>query len=73
MTGIRSAACTPAPILNRLGAEIRKAIELPEVIERLGSIGGYPRNMTAAEAVAFVQTQQRQWQPVLEIIAQQTK
>lgn len=64
---------TPEPILQRLGAEIRKVIELPDVVRRFGAIGGYPRSMSAAEAIAFVQAQQRQWTPVLEIIAQQIK
>ena len=64
---------TPEPILQRLGNEIRKTIEMPDVISRFGAIGGYPRYMTAAEATAFVQHQQQQWQPVLENIAKQDK
>jgi tripartite-type tricarboxylate transporter receptor subunit TctC len=64
---------TPEPILTRIGAELRKILELPDVISRFAAIGGYPRVMTAAEAVAFVQAQQRQWTPVLERIARETK
>ena len=60
---------TPQPILQRLGVELRKVLELPDVISRFAAIGGYPRYMTAEESVAFVNAQQRQWMPVLEQIA----
>jgi tripartite-type tricarboxylate transporter receptor subunit TctC len=63
---------TPDPILKRLGAEINKVLSLREVIDRFAAIGGYPRLMTAEQAVAFVQAQQRQWTPVLEQIARET-
>ena len=64
---------TPEPILKRLGAELRKVLELPDVIGRFATIGGYPRYMTAEQSVIFVNAQQQQWKPVLELIAQQTK
>ena len=64
---------TPEPILQRLGTEINKVLALPDVIARFAMIGGYPRLMTAEQAVAYVHAQQTQWAPVLEQIAKQTK
>lgn len=63
---------TPAPILQRLNAEINKVLSQKDVIDRFATIGGYPRLMSAEQAVKFVETQQRQWQPVLEQLARQT-
>ena len=35
-------AGTPKPIIDRLNAEVRKAVEVPEVKARLSGMGGAP-------------------------------
>jgi tripartite-type tricarboxylate transporter receptor subunit TctC len=59
---------TSEPIRSKLGVEIRKVLEMPDVKSRFAAIGGYPRYLTAEQSVAFVQAQQKQWTPVLEHI-----
>lgn len=47
-------AATPKEIVNRLNAEVAKAVQDPGVKERLAKIGADPVAMTAAQADAFV-------------------
>lgn len=47
-------AGTPKPIVDRLNAEIGKALLLPEVVSVLGKLGFTPGPMTASEFDAFI-------------------
>lgn len=47
-------AGTLRPIVDRLSAEIGKALQLPEVISTLGKLGLTPGPMTPAEFEAFI-------------------
>ena len=42
-------AGTPKPIIDRLNAEVRKAVEVPEVKARLSGMGGSPAGVSPAE------------------------
>jgi tripartite-type tricarboxylate transporter receptor subunit TctC len=41
------------------------------VRRKLAPLGGYPRAMSPEETVAFVEAEQKRWQPILDQIAQQ--
>jgi tripartite-type tricarboxylate transporter receptor subunit TctC len=47
-------AGTPRPIVDRLNAEIGKALQLPEVVSTLGKLGLTPGPLTPAEFEAFI-------------------
>lgn len=47
-------AGTPKPIVDRLSAEIGKALQLPEVVGTLGKLGLTPGPLTPAEFEAFI-------------------
>lgn len=47
-------AGTPRPVVDRLSAEIGKALQLPEVVGALGRLGLTPGPMTPAEFEAFI-------------------
>ena len=64
---------TPAPIIAKVEADLRRVVTDPDLQARLAKIGSYSRAMSAAEALAFVQKEQQTWQPVLERIAATTK
>jgi tripartite-type tricarboxylate transporter receptor subunit TctC len=64
---------TPAPIIAKVEADLRRAVTDPDLQARLAKIGSYSRAMSATEALAFVQKEQQTWQPVLERIAAATK
>jgi tripartite-type tricarboxylate transporter receptor subunit TctC len=55
----------PPEIVSRLNAEVRRALELPEVRERVRHDGVVPNRMDAAEFTAFVTDELRRWGPVV--------
>jgi tripartite-type tricarboxylate transporter receptor subunit TctC len=62
---------TPDAIIRKANADLRKALDDPELRTRLATMGSYLRSMTPAEVTAFSQEQQRIWQPVAEHVAKQ--
>jgi tripartite-type tricarboxylate transporter receptor subunit TctC len=59
--GFFAPAGTPADVVNRLNAEINKALELPDVKEKLASLGFDVRRNTPAEFAAFVRAEVPKW------------
>ena len=55
----------PADIVERLNAEVNRALELPEVRERLKPEGIVPSRLGAGEFSAFVADELRRWGPVV--------
>jgi tripartite-type tricarboxylate transporter receptor subunit TctC len=55
----------PAEIVERLNAEVNRALELPEVRERMKPEGIVPSRMGAKEFGAFVAEELRRWGPVV--------
>ena len=60
-TGMAAPAKLPPAIVNRLNAELRRAIAVPAVKARLESMGGDPRGTTPAEMRALVASQLATW------------
>jgi tripartite-type tricarboxylate transporter receptor subunit TctC len=56
----------PAAIVDRLNAETRRALDTPEVRERLRPEGIEPGRLSAAEFTAFVGEELRRWTPVVK-------
>lgn len=52
---------TPTAILERLNAEVVKAVNLPEIGDRIQQMGLLPRPQTLQEASAFVQREADRW------------
>ena len=59
--GIVGPAKMPAPIVERLNAEINKAISTPELRERLSGEALEPMPMTPAEFAAFIAAEVDSW------------
>jgi tripartite-type tricarboxylate transporter receptor subunit TctC len=55
----------PAEIVERLNAEVNRALELPEVRERLKPEGIVPNRLTSKEFIAFVAEEFRRWEPIV--------
>jgi tripartite-type tricarboxylate transporter receptor subunit TctC len=51
----------PKPIVERLNAEVRKALAVPAVKSRLEAMGGDPRATTPEEMKALVSSQYETW------------
>jgi tripartite-type tricarboxylate transporter receptor subunit TctC len=60
-TGLAGPAKLPAPIVERLNAELRRAISVPDVKGKLESMGGDPRATSPAEMRALVASQFATW------------
>jgi tripartite-type tricarboxylate transporter receptor subunit TctC len=60
-TGLAAPAKLPKPIVDKLNAELRRAIAVPEVRDRLVSMGGDPAGTTPAEMRALVARQLATW------------
>jgi tripartite-type tricarboxylate transporter receptor subunit TctC len=54
-------AGTPAAIVDRLNAEVQKALADPATRERLAHLGGEPMPGSPADALAFLKKENEQW------------
>jgi tripartite-type tricarboxylate transporter receptor subunit TctC len=60
-TGFAGPAKLPKPIVEKLNAEVRRAIAVPEVKSKLKGMGGDPRATTPGEMRALVASQLATW------------
>jgi tripartite-type tricarboxylate transporter receptor subunit TctC len=63
-SGLAAPAKTPKPIVDRLNAEMRNAIAVPDVRSKLENAGGEVRATTPAEMRALVERQVKLWTKV---------
>jgi len=64
---------TPQAIVRKISDDLRAVLVKPEIKDKLAARGGYVHPATAAEAEAFVRSQQELWKPALEQVALQFK
>ena len=62
---------TPAPIVEKVSADLAKVVSADDFQQRLGSVGSYSRAMTPDETLAFVKKEQETWLPVVRKISAQ--
>jgi tripartite-type tricarboxylate transporter receptor subunit TctC len=60
-TGLAGPAKLPDPIVSKLNTALRRAISVPDVKDKLESMGGDPRATTPAEMRALVASQFATW------------
>ncbi|MEJ8853914.1 tripartite tricarboxylate transporter substrate binding protein [Variovorax robiniae] len=59
-------AGTPAPVIDRLHAEIRKILAKPDMQEKLTSFGMAPADMTTAQIASFQKAEVDKWAAVIK-------
>ena len=59
---------TPEPIAQKVSADLRKVLALPEVQQRMQSLGTYPVAMSPEELARFIVDQQKTWAPVIAAV-----
>src|SRR5579871_6187779 len=59
---------TPDPIIRKLSEDLSKIVNDPDLKQKLGALGSYTRSRPPEQVTAFVQNEQRTWQPVLDQI-----
>jgi tripartite-type tricarboxylate transporter receptor subunit TctC len=60
---------TPEPIIRKVNADLRVALDDPDVKTKLAANGGFVRHSAPEEVVAFVQSEQKTWRPIMEQVA----
>ncbi|MCC6534342.1 MAG: tripartite tricarboxylate transporter substrate binding protein [Burkholderiales bacterium] len=63
-TGAAVPAKTPRAIIDKLNAEMVRALKMPDVQERIKSLGGEPRWSTPREFTQFLEDEIARWAPV---------
>ena len=63
--GLSGPAGLPQDIVQRLNTEVRRALQLPDVRERLRPEGIEPGNLDPQQYTAFVAEELRRWVPIL--------
>ncbi len=58
-------ARTPAAVIDRLNAEVRRVLELPEIRDRLVSDGAYPAPSSPQEFAEILRQETRRWGEVI--------
>ncbi|MGX9962383.1 Bug family tripartite tricarboxylate transporter substrate binding protein [Roseomonas sp. F4] len=64
--GLSAAAGTPEAIVTRINTEVLAGLATPEITARLIETGSTPRRMTAPEYSAFIASEVRRWQAVVQ-------
>ena len=65
--GLLAPAGTPAPVVNRLGEEMRKSLARPETRERMRQLGAVVVADTPAEFAAFLKKDYERWTQVIKV------
>lgn len=60
-TGLFAPAGTPQPVIDKLNREVNAVLALPEVRDRLASLGVEPTPMPVAEFTAFARDEVGKW------------
>ncbi|CAN7430445.1 MULTISPECIES: Bug family tripartite tricarboxylate transporter substrate binding protein [unclassified Variovorax] len=64
--GIAAPKGTPQPIIDKLQAEVKKALASPELVKRFAEQGAAPGGMAVAEFQNYVKSQTQDWGAVIK-------
>jgi tripartite-type tricarboxylate transporter receptor subunit TctC len=64
-------AGTPDAIIQKVSADLRKVVAIPEVVERFHTLGTYTRDLIPAQTADFMRSEERLWWPIVRQINQQ--
>ncbi|MGA8413579.1 MAG: tripartite tricarboxylate transporter substrate binding protein [Xanthobacteraceae bacterium] len=63
-------AGTPAPIIQKVSADLRKVIAIPDVVERFQTLGTYTRDLTPTQTEEFIRSEEQLWWPIVRRVNQ---
>ena len=64
-------AGTPVPVIRKISADLKTALEDRDLIARFTADGAFPKYMNPDETTAYIQSQQKLWRPIQEKIARE--
>ena len=62
---------TPDAIIRKVNADLRTALEDKDLLAKFAGNGAFTQYMTPEETIAFTQSQQTTWRPILQRIARE--
>jgi len=62
---------TPEPIIQKLNADLRKVVAMPDVQEKFHGLGTYTRDLTPQQTNDFLRSEEKLWWPIVKPIVQQ--
>src|SRR5262249_61271237 len=65
--GLFAPAGTPRPIVDRLAAEVKRIVEMPEVAASLKAVGAEPAPLSPDAFAAFTRAERVKWKEVVRI------
>jgi tripartite-type tricarboxylate transporter receptor subunit TctC len=68
---LMSPAGTPDHIIQKVNADLRKVVAMPDVVERFHTLGTYTRDLTPAQTGEFMRSEERLWWPIVRQVNQQ--
>jgi len=64
-------AGVPDAIIQKLNADLRKVVAMPEVVERFHALGTYTRDLTPAQTGEFMRSEEKLWWPIVRQVQAQ--
>jgi tripartite-type tricarboxylate transporter receptor subunit TctC len=64
--GVFAPAGTPKPVVDKMAAEMKRILDLPEVKDKLFEIGAVASPMTPEEFAKFIDAERAKWQDVVK-------
>jgi tripartite-type tricarboxylate transporter receptor subunit TctC len=64
-------AGTPDPIIQKVNADLRKVVAMPDIVERFQALGTYTRDLAPAQTGEFIRSEERLWWPIVRQVNQQ--
>lgn len=55
----------PDAIINKVNADLRKVVAMPDVVERFHKLGTYSRDYTPAQTNEFLRSEEKLWWPIV--------
>ena len=65
--GVFAPAGTPRPIVDRLAAEVKRILEMPDVAESLKAVGAEPAPLPPDAFAAFAREERAKWKEVVRV------
>ena len=65
-------AGTPETIIEKINADLRKVVAMPDVVERLLPMGTHTRDLTPAQTFEFMRSEERLWWPIVRQLNQRS-
>jgi len=61
----------PDAIIQKVNADLRKVVAMPDVLEKFHTLGTYTRDLTPAQTGQFIDSEQKLWWPIVREVNKQ--